>query len=99
MGIDISGGMIVGAWMEECDIPETAHGDEYDWVEEHGMETMSLHYDCGDDGKFIGYEVRNVAVDELVKNRDWIDHVDLLGKRFQRLLGVKATLVGMQDVY
>ena len=99
MGIDISGGMIVGAWMEECDIPETTHGDKYDWLEEHGMETMRCHYDCGDGDKFIGYSIEDVTVAELTNSNEWIDHVDLLGKRFQRLLGVPAKLVGMQDVY
>ena len=100
MGIDIGGGMIVGAWMNECDIPEGSdEGDGYDWLEEHGMETMSCHYDCGERDKFIGYSIKDVTVDELTNSSEWRDHVELLGKRFQSLLGVPPKLVGMQDVY
>lgn len=105
MGIDYSGGMIVGASGDELSVPEDYVSeytpDEelalYEWAEEVGLDSFSKWYDAGDDGKVYGFTIqsrwRESELDELMKE------VKQKMLEFKELTGVEAMLIGMQDIY
>ena len=110
MGIDISGGMIVGA---NCSEVESGLYDEdkeaylveggefvelYEWYEEKGMCTYSFHYDACSGSQILGYAVNDI--DPLHEDFDiWLKDVKRKAEEFYRLTGVKAKLIGMQNVW
>jgi len=97
MGIDISGGMIVGEHASEIEVPKEYDGELYEWAEECGMDCMSDHYDADDDGRFYGFKVEDIDVDKI--ESDWLVKVKQLAARFEELTGTKARLIGTQDVW
>lgn len=97
MGIDVSGGMLVGNRADSIDL-----GDEYEFAwefaEEHGMVIFSAWYDAGVEGQYIGFRVEDV--DPLSEEFfDWVTNVTTSAKKFKEITGCDATLIGMQDVY
>ena len=110
MGIDISGGMIVGA---NCSEVEAGLYDEdkevyliegeefeelYEWYEDKGMRTYSFHYDACSDSQILGYTVNDI--DPLHEDFDiWLKDVKCKAEEFHRLTGLKAELIGMQNVW
>ncbi|AGH31968.1 hypothetical protein VPIG_00111 [Vibrio phage PWH3a-P1] len=112
MGIDISGGMIVGANCSEVEAAVTFEDDDcelfgtegnyyeefYEWYEAQGLETYSYHYDASSDNQILGFTVSDV--DPLSPEfSDWVEDTKDKAHKFYQLTGIKAELIGMQDVY
>lgn len=113
MGVDISGGMIVGAiaegvegavgfesedgdWVYQLD--EDTCEDFYEWYEYHGMETYSMWYDSGNEGKVVGFKVPDI--NPLGEDFDeWIENVKTLATEFKEITGIDPELIGMQNVW
>ena len=105
MGIDINGGMIVGATGSELSVPEDFVSeytpDEvaslYEWAEEVGLDYYSLWYDAGDEGRVYGFIIKsNWSRFELGK---LVSEVERLMDEFEDITGVEATLYGIQNVW
>lgn len=112
MGIDVSGGMIVGANAEEvhCSVSYEEDGKEYfgkgneifeefyEWREHHDIDTYSYYFDTGLENQVAGFLVGDVNV--LSPDFDkWCEEVKVLGHKFKDLTGIEPRLIGMQDVY
>jgi len=67
MGIDISGGMIVGAHGSElqASVPEDYEGAFYEWVEGSGLDSMAEHYDADEFNTYYGFMVDDVDVGDI----------------------------------
>lgn len=96
MGVDISGGMIVGNRLGES-VYEICGEDVALWCEEQGMTSMSPWYDSEPEYWTIGYKVKDVSVKEM--DADWYNNIKVLGEEFKKITGVEAELKGMVDVY
>lgn len=112
MGIDYDGGMIIGANASTVmgsvhfeDNDEEMYGTEgnyyeefYEWYENVGMCTYSYHYDASEDSQVVGYTIRDVdpLSEEFPK---WVEEVKEYAEKFYKLTGVKAELIGMQDIW
>ena len=113
MGVDISGGMIVGANAGvvegsvgfenedgECvyQLDEDTCEDFYEWYEYHNMDTYSMWYDSDVDGQILGFKVPDI--NPLSENFDgWVENVKRLAKEFKEITGVEPELIGMQNVW
>lgn len=98
MGVDISGGMIVGANASEIDYDtEEFECGEY-YREHHGMKSYSLHYDACESSQIWGFSVEDVEIDSDEFD-EWCISVKLKAKKFEEITGVKASLIGSQDVW
>ena len=110
MGIDISGGMIVGAVCSEVEavfydedkeayLVEDGEFEElYEWYEEKGMRTYSFYYDACSGSQILGYTLNDI--DPLHEDfNTWLKDVKCKAEEFYRLTGVKAKLIGMQNVW
>jgi hypothetical protein len=96
MGIDYDGGMIVGAGGDVIPAPDDK--DLYDWlVEDHEMDSMNGHFDCGNEDRVFGYAVPDIPVDEI--DGEWLDDVKKKAAKFEEITGIKAELIGMQDIW
>ena len=96
MGIDYSGGMIVGEEFGKINIPEDYEGEGYEWVEDVGLERFSPWYDAEVEYCVVGFSVSDVSVDEITG--EWLSIVQRKARKFYELTGVKAKLIGMQDI-
>ena len=96
MGIDYSGGMIIGAAAEDISYDDEQF-EEYEFLEEHDMTSYSLWYDSDTDGQVWGFPVSDVDIlsDEF---DDWVSMVKRKAQEFEKITGVKAKLIGMQDI-
>lgn len=100
MGVDISGGMIVGAcsddvWASCC--PEEE--DFYDFIEGvHEMDTYHLYYDADTDASITGFKVKDVPVLSSEEFEEWTTNVKELAKLFKDITGIEPKLIGMQHV-
>lgn len=96
MGIDIDGGMIVGA--HGSDLPWNPDSDLHpgDWVESMGMVTLCEYYDGGFDNSFFGFHVRPMKVSEM--DDAWLYEIKDMAREFENITGVDAYLIGAQDV-
>jgi hypothetical protein len=101
MGIDYDGGMIVGesggAIVKGGKVTE----DEYEiydvLTEDMGMECMSMYYDTNDlDELIFGFPVPDIPVDEI--DDAWLQDIKAKGAKFEELTGIKAELIGIQDI-
>lgn len=114
MGIDIEGGMIVGAPVDDIALPmfEDEDGDEFytdkngehtdnlnDWFYSYNMTTYSMWYDAGSRGQVAGFPVPDVDPLDEDEFGSWIDLVRSLAEQFEDITGTKAKLIGMQDVW
>ncbi len=97
MGIDYSGGMIIGAKADEISEPDEYEGDFVDWLDENDMETMSLHYDADESFQYAGFCVEDVKVSEI--EGQWLSNVKELGEKFLKLTGVEPYLIGTQNIW
>lgn len=112
MGIDISGGMIVGANAAEVETAVTVAQDDcemfgtegnyyeefYQWYEGVGMEIYSFYYDADARSQVVGFTVADV--EPLSENFDkWVSEVRTMAQDFEDMTGVKASLIGMQNVW
>jgi len=101
MGIDYSGGMIVGCEglpPEPDDWDEDEHGE---WREhllcEIEMERYAQWYDAGDDDCYFGFPVKDVLVKDF--DSGWLKEVNELAFKFKTITGEDAYLIGSQDIY
>jgi len=100
MGIDYSGGMIIGEIGSKLGMPENPDEEDlefHEWAEENGMDRMSLHYDADDDYCYYGFEVDDIPVEDI--DSGWLDLVKAKAKKFEELTGVKAKLIGTQNIW
>lgn len=113
MGIDYSGGMIVGAnaatvegqvYFEDED-GDSLYGSKgegyeefYEWYEMQGMGTMSLRYDAGTDSQIVGFTVDDIEV-LSDKFPAWLGDVKKKALKFKELTGIDAKLIGTQNIW
>ena len=97
MGVDISGGMIVGRHVKDIPILEAI--DEYisEWVEDNALDYMSPWYDAEDEHWVVGYRVEDIPVKDMAFS--WAVDVLKLAEKFKALTGEDAHLIGMQNVW
>ena len=91
MGVDISGGLLIGAHASKIcvDIDVLLENDD--------MVKYAEYYDAPDKYCHIGFKINNVLVSEM--NVEWLAHINELAKRFESLTGAKAELIGCQDIW
>lgn len=98
MGINMKGGMIVGNHASGFEYP-----DEYEsfneFCEYNHLDTMSECYDAGQDGQYFGFRVIDIPVNEIYEDGGWLNDVRDKAKKFEKLTGLKAELIGTQDVW
>lgn len=109
MGIDINGGMIVGAHADDLGVPEdfvSEYIDEYnpdsqvtldEWAEEVGLSYYSLWYDAGYDGRVYGFTLKDCW--SRFEIQKMMCEVERLMDEFEKITGVEAKLYGMQNVW
>ena len=112
MGIDIGGGMIVGANASEVKSAVFVEDDDcemygvegnyyeefYEWYESEDMSTYSYYYDADSDSQVLGYTVEDI--DPLSDEFDlWVEDVKQKAEKFYELTGVDAELIGKQNVW
>jgi len=95
MGIDIGGSMLVGALGDSLNIPEDE--DFFEWIEESGLTYLSLYYDSPLEDKYFGFIVEDIPVKEM--DEVWFKKITDLATKFEDITGVKAYLIGSQDVW
>ena len=98
MGIDISGSMIVGLPADEVWYDEEEFEHLTEFVDHHGLDCMSGSYDCGGDEKVVGFEIKDVSLEDN-KFDIWSDEVRRLANQFEEITGQIPWLIGMQDVW
>jgi len=112
MGIDVGGGMIIGADcdsviesvkvnIDDCEMYGTEGNyfeEFYEWDGEVGMSCYSYWYDAGSDGQVIGFTMNDIETlsDDF---EDWVVDVKERSLKFKELTGVEPKLIGMQDVW
>lgn len=96
MGIDYSGGMIVGELGSELKEPDDYEDGLAEWAYDNGMSCMSLYYDASHNQCFFGFLVPDVLVSDM--NTEWLAGIMLKAAEFTRLTGVPARLIGTQDI-
>ena len=96
MGIDYSGGMIVGELGKKLPLPD-GYDSLSEWADENDLKVMSLHYDADTDWCYYGFEVPNVQVSEM--NEVWLQGILEKAETFERLTGVPAQLIGTQNIW
>jgi len=100
MRMNIKGGMIIGGLAAEIEVlvptevEDNISLDEY--MEDNGLDRMDLHYDCGDDSRYYGFRINDILVSDI--NGDWLDKIKVKAAEFEDLTGLKAKLIGCQDV-
>jgi hypothetical protein len=107
MGIDISGGMMVGAHYE--DINDNLTSDEarehieeegfWDWAAMKGMDSASPYYDSCSSERYWGFWVDDVDLSDDNAVRKWWEEVERKQKEFEDITNTRAMLIGAQDVY
>lgn len=98
MGIDISGGMIVGLPVDSIEYDDEEFKCPWGFAEEYGMEVFSLWYDAGSEGQVIGFTVPDIEV--LSKGfEDWVLDVKHKALKFETITDQKAELIGIQNVW
>ena len=97
MGIDYEGGMIVGADGDLLSVPDGVKEPFYEWAEDVGLERMSRYYDAGQEECYYGFTVPDVFVSEILSS-GWLRDVSDKAAEFEKLTGVKAQLIGSQDI-
>jgi len=97
MGIDITGGMIVGAKGDSIDIPESINDNIEEYAEDNDMESRSPHYDADEEDKFFGFNIPDILVSDI--NDAWVESIKEKARKFKELTGADAKLIGMQNVW
>lgn len=98
MGIDISGGMFVGAHYDDIEFDEDNEEglDFMDWVEEQGFDIYSPWYDAGYENCYLGFAITRAKVSDM--NEEWLANIKRIADEFKEITGADAWLIGMQDV-
>ena len=96
MGIDYDGGMIVGDYAENLDIPNTEELEDYEWIEENDLDEMYPWYDAPLEECIVGYCVSDVKISDM---DDWLKDVKEKAKKFKELFGKEAKLIGTQNIW
>ena len=99
MGVDIDAKMIVGVYYDDLpkELRELDDDDLYDFIENNGLNTASLYYDSGIDGKIIGRTVNNDVPEEDLGC--WLVTVKQAFKEVESILKVKPNLIATQHVW
>ena len=112
MGVDISGGMILGGSASEVEGAVTFEDDGvemygtqgnyyeefYEWYEGEDMSCYSMWYDACSEGQIIGYKIKDInpLSDEF---NNWLEDVKTKAEKFKQLTGLEPELIGMQNVW
>lgn len=98
MGIDISGGMFVGAHYNDIEFDEdNEEGLEfYEWAEEQGLDKFSPGYDAPSERCYFGFAISDVKVSDM--DEEWLANIKRVADEFKEITGADAWLIGMQDV-
>lgn len=101
MGIDISGGMFVGAHYSDICIDVDEEGNEIHDLGDYlvcdlDMDSFSPWYDAGSDECYFGFKVDDVLVKDI---DNFVITIKELAKKFEELTGTQAKLIGMQNVW
>lgn len=98
MGIDISGGMFVGAHYDDIEFDEdNEEGLNFgDWVEEQGLDIYSPWYDAEYECCYFGFAITRAKVSDM--NEEWLANIKRIADEFKEITGADAWLIGMQDV-
>ena len=97
MGIDISGGMMVGSPARDVSYDDQEGEYEFnEFLEDNNLDYMSPWYDADPSEYFVGYPVRQIVIDNIDV---WLDDVKRKAKEFEEVTGAKAILYGGPNVY
>ena len=98
MGIDVSGGMLIGAHYDDIGFDEDNEErlEFYEWIEHHGLTSFSPYYDAPVDEWIYGFAIADVEVSEM--NEEWFAEIKDLAEKFKEITGADAWLIGMQDI-
>ncbi|AUR92267.1 hypothetical protein NVP1170O_154 [Vibrio phage 1.170.O._10N.261.52.C3] len=98
MGVDISGGLLVGAPVSEVCYNEDHYDCVHEFADDKGMDLYSPWYDAESDNCTIGYSLPRV--DPLSEDfPTWVESVKHKARLFKELTGTDAKIIGMQDVW
>lgn len=101
MGIDISGGMFVGAEGGELAVVDEQGYEIEDWADEllgeHDMQSYSPYYDADPSECYYGYEIEPILVKDI--DEKWIADIKAKAEKFKSITGAEPYLIGMQNVY
>lgn len=98
MGVDYSGGMIVGRNAEEISYDDERFEHGHEFLEHYGMECYCKWYDAGTSGQVWGFPISNVELNSE-DFQDWLKELNVKAKEFEKITGEKAKLIGMQNIY
>lgn len=101
MGIDIDGGIIVGAdgdaLLKVLKALDDEDRDLNEWTEDHEMERYSPWFDAYSEDCYFGFCMPNVMVNEM--NDTWMIELYQKAEKFKEITGLDAELIGMQNVW
>ena len=97
MGMDISGGMLIGAHGDKLSVPEDSDLAFHEWADENGLESYAMHYDASQSYTYYGFEISDIKVSEV--DSKWLQEIRKKADEFEKITGVTATLIGTQSVY
>lgn len=96
MGIDISGGMILGRGFDELNFPEGIE-DKVEWLYDNDFEMYSPWYDSEEENWVVGFPVEDVLFSEEYMP-EWLEDLQKKADKFYEVFEVTPMLIGMQDV-
>jgi hypothetical protein len=104
MGIDTNGGMIIGNEyklinVDKFELPKDYDYDVWEFLMsdlDPWMNNMSPWYDSDRENCIVGYLIKDVLVSDM--SGEWLKDVKEKSELFEKITGVKAKLIGMQDV-
>ena len=91
MGVDISGGLLIGAHASKVCV------DIDVLIENDDIVKYAQYYDAPTEHCHIGFKINKVLVSEM--NVEWFAYINDLAKRFEALTGAKAELIGCQHIW
>ena len=100
MGIDVDGGMLIGArWDDDIIkdvIDEGDYDDNMDWVESCGLQIWSPYYDSPLEDSYIVFPLCDIKVGDM--SIKWLSDCKVKGEDFKKLTGITPWLIGSQDI-
>ena len=101
MGIDYSGGMLVGCEGLPCEPDDWDEDENGDWeeylYEEHNIKRYSQHYDADTDECYFGIPIDDILVAEM--DNEWLVSIKQLAEYFKDITGEDAYLIGTQNIW
>ena len=97
MGIEYNGGMIVGELGPKLNPHDDYETDLDEWAAKHDLDRMSPYFDADSEECYFGFSVKDVPVSEI--KGEWLADVEEKAKKFKKLTGVDARLIGTQDIW